>query len=127
MRQEAFFPDGTLLILQWQISQSIPLSEMEIPGHGLMIRAPVEPVNEPFHRGGTRMEQTGKKPAHLLDAHPDCSRRFFLKAAREDGFWVFSGAGAGAGKTFDLEMTSAACAIMARVMCRCHPVQLRTS
>ena len=73
-------------------------------------------------------QQAGQEPFDLLKTHPDHCRCFFLNAASDERFLRASGGGgAGAGNTFAREMTSAACAIMERVMWRCHPVQLRTS
>ena len=73
-------------------------------------------------------EQAAQKSFDLLKAYPDHCRCLFLYAASDERFLrAPGGGGVGTGNTLAREMTRAACAIIERVMWRCHPVQLRTS
>jgi hypothetical protein len=70
-------------------------------------------------------EQGDEEAAHLGDTDPyepvGSRPRLFLKAARAEAL------AAGLAKSLARVTARSACAVMAKVMCRCHPTQLRTS
>ena len=110
------------------MAQGLPGFVVKELGLGLVIAAPVRPVQHPRQPAHLWPQQRDKEAAHFghADLHQPAqpagkSPRFFLKA-------TIAGCGAAARANSRARVSvKSAWAAMASVMCRCQPTQERTS
>jgi len=111
---------------RWRVPLS--LTVVIIAGPGLVPPAPLRPVQEACHALRCRSPELPKQPADFGRAQADWSPRWALKRAK----LVAVGPcppflGAASAPVSARRTVKNACAHMANVMWRYHPVQLRTS
>ena len=120
--------DKVELILQLHFWACTPFV-VPILGDALMPAAPCRPGQNPFHFLLRGQHETPEETTHLTDTQRHNSPREALKTVRllpEEPCDIFFNGGA-AGRCAARRTVNSAYAHMAKVICRYHPVQLRTS